>query len=410
MSDWERLPGSNFERISVASADRVWALGPIYVKIYQPEASNPWKNGPHGTISDLSVSNDGLVYAIINVGTKIKDQIVNVSLQAGPWTFWKGAGGRAVQISVGRNHDIWAVNRARNVYRREGGRWRHFPTVQLKQVSAAFDGTVYGITPDNKIKQYLGHDNWATVPGTMRQIGVGSRQYVWAVDTRSRIYYYKGDGEWQHVPGYLDWVSVGQDGAVWGIRRGNIYRYKLPAVPIQFGTVAYTDSNFGGDPIEVAPGDHDKDALSALLGGGTLGSLRVPEGLEVAIFKSADLIGDHQVLQAGDHADVASLLPRIDGLQVRNVDYPKELPVKATVYTEPDYWGQRMEVDPGEYNIHAVKQLIGNDKISSVKVPPGQEMSLFEHHKFKGRRVKYTGNVADLGTDMDNRASSIKLV
>lgn len=54
---------------------------------------------------------------------------------------------------------------------------------------------------------------------------------------------------------------------------------------------------------------------------------------------------------------------------------------------------------------------IGNDSISSVKVPAGLKVTMYENHVGSGRRVVLTSDTPFLtGTlNFDNMASSIKI-
>jgi hypothetical protein len=76
-------------------------------------------------------------------------------------------------------------------------------------------------------------------------------------------------------------------------------------------------------------------------------------------------------------------------------------PQLVTVYTDADYQGQSASFLPGLY--FADQTNIPNDSISSVKVPPGKKIELFEHAEergpfgFKGgRSIVLTSNISNL--------------
>ncbi|WP_188051819.1 tectonin domain-containing protein [Azospirillum sp. Sh1] len=67
---------------------------------------------------------------------------------------------------------------------------------------------------------------WILVPGGLKQVSVGSRQYIWGVNGSSQIFDAVGGiAYWSNVAGALSCVSVGADGTVWGVdSTGKIYR------------------------------------------------------------------------------------------------------------------------------------------------------------------------------------------
>jgi hypothetical protein len=84
------------------------------------------------------------------------------------------------------------------------------------------------------------------------------------------------------------------------------------------------------------------------------------------------------------------------------------------VYTHGNYadeWegipGQRQQLDVGMYSHVQDDLLIGNDTISSLKVPEGMGVRLYEHSWFQGATIDYTSDVAALPPEWNDRASSV---
>lgn len=93
----------------------------------------------------------------------------------------------------------------------------------LKHVSAAPDGTVWGVNASDKIYRWHGN-GWTQVPGALKQISVGSATHVWGVNSDDKIYRWNGKG-WTQISGALKHVSVAHDGTVWGVNASDkIYR------------------------------------------------------------------------------------------------------------------------------------------------------------------------------------------
>lgn len=67
---------------------------------------------------------------------------------------------------------------------------------------------------------------WVQAPGLLKEISVGTRQYIWGVNPSNMVHNVVGGSAfWAYVPGGLSWVSAGADGSVWGVNpAGNIFR------------------------------------------------------------------------------------------------------------------------------------------------------------------------------------------
>ncbi len=103
-----------------------------------------------------------------------------------------------------------------------GDSWHKIPG-GLKCVSAASDGTVWGVNKNDDIYRRVGN-SWQKVSGGLKQISVGSASQIWGVNKNDNIYRRVGNS-WQKVSGGLKHVSVASDGTVWGVNKNDdIYR------------------------------------------------------------------------------------------------------------------------------------------------------------------------------------------
>lgn len=68
--------------------------------------------------------------------------------------------------------------------------------------------------------------------------------------------------------------------------------------------------------------------------------------------------------------------------------------LKATFYTDCDYSGQSSSLGPGRYDLPQMG--IPNDSLSSVRVPSGLKVTIFEHGGFQGRTLELTSDEACL--------------
>lgn len=76
---------------------------------------------------------------------------------------------------------------------------------------------------------------------------------------------------------------------------------------------------------------------------------------------------------------------------------------QVVVYGDADYRGAAQVLTVGRYDWGQVS----NDAISSLKVPAGMKVTLFEHTQFKGKRKTFTQDAAYVGQDFNDLTSSI---
>lgn len=90
------------------------------------------------------------------------------------------------------------------------------------------------------------------------------------------------------------------------------------------------------------------------------------------------------------------------------------LPVTSfanTVYQHCDYQGYRVNLPVGNYDLKDLQARgIRNDDLSSLRVSPGYEMTVYQHHHFGGRSLKFRGNDRCLvNNNFNDTISSIKV-
>lgn len=79
----------------------------------------------------------------------------------------------------------------------------------------------------------------------------------------------------------------------------------------------------------------------------------------------------------------------------------------VTICSDSDYKGQSQALLVGNYDISELG--IGNDSLSSLRVPKGLQVTLYEHSGFQGRSKTLTGNASYIGDDFNDITSSIKV-
>jgi hypothetical protein len=92
-------------------------------------------------------------------------------------------------------------------------------------------------------------------------------------------------------------------------------------------------------------------------------------------------------------------------------DSPAPAPKPAAqpvIYADRDFAGDSMTLQAGTYDL-TTPGAVGNDAISSVKVPSGWTVTLYENTGQQGASKSFTSDTAYVGDDFDNVASSIKV-
>ncbi|MFH1465700.1 MAG: beta/gamma crystallin-related protein [Pseudomonadota bacterium] len=182
-------------------------------------------------------------------------------------------------------------------------------------------------------------------------------------------------------------------------------RSSLAAGPMAFAAVLprvvtiYEHANYGGKSQDLAPGRYDIGALA--IGNDRLSSLRVPRGFRVTLFEHANFQGRQKVFRndapwvGDDFNDITS------GVVVEVVP----VATHATIYEHANYGGKKQDLAPGRYDMGELS--IGNDRLSSLKVPAGLRVTLFEHASFKGRTKSFTGDAPWVGDDFNDITSGV---
>jgi hypothetical protein len=79
----------------------------------------------------------------------------------------------------------------------------------------------------------------------------------------------------------------------------------------------------------------------------------------------------------------------------------------VTIYDQPNFAGSSQVLAKGRYDDALHQITIGNDALSSLKVPQGMVARLFEHYHFQGRFIDIRADTPALDAYWDNRPSSI---
>jgi hypothetical protein len=77
----------------------------------------------------------------------------------------------------------------------------------------------------------------------------------------------------------------------------------------------------------------------------------------------------------------------------------------VVVYRDRDFRGGSQSLGPGRYDMGQLT--VGNDGISSLQVPDGWTVTLYENEHFQGRSKTFTSDAPHVGDDFDDSTSSL---
>lgn len=79
----------------------------------------------------------------------------------------------------------------------------------------------------------------------------------------------------------------------------------------------------------------------------------------------------------------------------------------VVIYEHINYQGKNQELNEGIYDLESLN--IGNDRLSSLTIPAGMKVTLYEHKGFTGRTKTFTQDTPFVGNDFNDITSAIKV-
>jgi hypothetical protein len=171
--------------------------------------------------------------------------------------------------------------------------------------------------------------------------------------------------------------------------------------PSPLKATIYEHADFQGISKEVPIGSYGVSELG--FPNDVLSSLKVPQGLKVTLYEHGIDLGRSKVFTAdaswvgNDFNDTTSAI-KVELLT---------LPLKATIYEHANFQGISKEVPIGSYGVSELG--FPNDVLSSLKVPQGLKVTLYEHGINLGRSKVFTADASWVGNDFNDTTSAIKV-
>lgn len=179
----------------------------------------------------------------------------------------------------------------------------------------------------------------------------------------------------------------------------------------------YRDSDFRGSSQFLSAGYHNANSMG--VGNDQISSIRVPRGWSVTVFKDSDYRGRNETF-TGDVSRLNDFDNQISSMLITKLDNhsysssqkykPRETSNSydtgmVTVFSDSNYRGQNLPLSAGYHN-HDGLGRVGNDRISSIRVPYGWSVTVYSDGDYKGRSKTFTHDVGDL-YDFNDQISSI---
>lgn len=152
----------------------------------------------------------------------------------------------------------------------------------------------------------------------------------------------------------------------------------------------------------------DKNVLSDYRMNDTFSSIYVPVGWRVTLCRDDDFNGSTHIFEAKWDPVIKSKLDNDINNETSAVIFEKiaDDPRLPVIYQDSAFRGNAQTLDVGSYRANQLS--FGNDQISSIKIPAGYKITLYEHDNFQGSSVTYTWQQANVGV-FNDKFSSIRV-
>jgi hypothetical protein len=190
------------------------------------------------------------------------------------------------------------------------------------------------------------------------------------------------------------------------------------------GVKIFADCNFGGGSRSFGPGAYNTEQLAGV-GNDKISSIQVPNGWQVIVYNDGNWQGTSKTYYATSNCLESGWNDRISSLRIysntnnnnwnnnnnnnndyNNSDYASRND-GVTVFEDCYYGGRSYTLRPGRYD---ARQLgVGNDEISSIKVPSGFRITVYGDGGFSGGQRSFTREVNCLGSDWNDKISSVEV-
>ena len=187
------------------------------------------------------------------------------------------------------------------------------------------------------------------------------------------------------------------------------------------GVTLYTQPNWQG--VRDTFHSSRSDLQGSYVGNDAIQSLKVDKGFSVTIYEFTNFEGRHQTFDRDRPTLASSRLGNRQGQSIKvhgpgRAEKPAGPPPRpgqssfndgVTLFSDARFEGLAQRFAKDVKNLKDTK--VGNDAVSSLRVPPGWVVTVYEHADFKGRAETFKHDVENLkGSHVGNDSiSSVKI-
>ncbi len=162
----------------------------------------------------------------------------------------------------------------------------------------------------------------------------------------------------------------------------------------------YPEVNLSGKSVTITTGENYSHLSSAGIND-NVKSMVVAEGCYAVVFQDSDFGGNRKVFEAGTYNNLS------DEWNYGMSSIRTYTRCAAIIYTDPGYSGSSMVVDG---DIDSFKNTgFYNDKISSIWVMPGYDLTFYTDYDFSGDSHTYQAKTSDVGDSWNDKFSSVSV-
>lgn len=173
------------------------------------------------------------------------------------------------------------------------------------------------------------------------------------------------------------------------------------------GIIAYGKRNFDGDGFEMKEGFYDYPYVGGV-GNNSLQSIKVGKDVSVVMYERSQKRGQVLVYHGPRRIPV---MPTLWYNRVSGIEVVKKIRVSVTVFDAPFFQGKTVKLVPGMYDYPDVGGM-GVNKLNSIVIPNGFQVTLYSVPKKKGERITYLGpqRLSFLPADWARKVQGIEVV
>lgn len=167
---------------------------------------------------------------------------------------------------------------------------------------------------------------------------------------------------------------------------------------------AYADPEWTGNYQGFGAGSYGYSDLS-IIGNDKMTAIRIAPGYKVTLYKDSGFKGAKVVLtQDIEHLNKVGFNDAVSSMKVEAISPVESCYIPVTAYVDDQYRGSSQAFVAGEYN-NVDLIAIGNDKITSLRIPAGYKVTLYEHKDYGGSSVELTQDCDNLWSFNDKTSS-----